>query len=212
MTRPWGRLDPADYRALPLRAHALLGDVPLHDAWRVALPGDPARRTVPEVRRVAASLHEQGGRGGAVGALFGLRRRLGTLLGWDAAPTPGAAADLLDRIPAALRAQSLVPPGTMDGPFHVAYVLELEALSAIRNATVEAWLVVATRTTAQGGELVWGIHLRAVGWLTRPYMAIIDPFRRWLVYPRLLRDFHAAWIRTDPERPHDDAHPDEMIP
>ncbi len=40
------RVDPADYRALPLRAHEFLADVPLHDVWRFRLRGGSPGVTV----------------------------------------------------------------------------------------------------------------------------------------------------------------------
>ena len=43
------RLDPDEFRARPLRVHALLHDVPLEDAWAVPLSGGGAGRTVQDV-------------------------------------------------------------------------------------------------------------------------------------------------------------------
>lgn len=37
---------------------------------------------------------------------------------------------------------------------------------------------------------------RSVGCITAPYMRLIDPFRRFIVYPALLRAVHAAWMRA----------------
>jgi hypothetical protein len=35
-----------------------------------------------------------------------------------------------------------------------------------------------------------------VGRLTRIYMATIDPFRRFIIYPALIRQVQAAWARV----------------
>jgi hypothetical protein len=40
------RIDPGEFRARPLRVHAVLHDVPLEDAWAVPLSGGGAGRTV----------------------------------------------------------------------------------------------------------------------------------------------------------------------
>src|SRR6266436_753403 len=46
------RIGPREFRARPLRVHALLHDVPLEDAWAVPLSGGGAGRTVQDLRAV----------------------------------------------------------------------------------------------------------------------------------------------------------------
>ena len=99
------------------------------------------------------------------------------------------------RLTEADRRQSIVEPGTHDGPFAVLYVHESEAVSEIRNATVHAFLVWALEPAPEGCQLFWAIYVLPVSGWTTPYLALIDPFRRWLVYPSLLRRFHEAWCR-----------------
>jgi len=89
----------------------------------------------------------------------------------------------------------MVEPGTLDGPFALLYVHPTEAVSEIRNATVHAFLVWSLECVPDGYQLFWAIHVLPVGHWTRPYLALIDPFRRWLVYPSLLRRIHEAWSR-----------------
>jgi len=36
------------------------------------------------------------------------------------------------------------------------------------------------------------------GSITAPYLRLIDPFRRFIIYPVLLRSVHAAWMREFP--------------
>ena len=90
-------------------------------------------------------------------------------------------------------ARSLVEPGTLDGPFAVLYVHETEAVSEIRNSTVHAFLVWAVRVVPGGHELLWAIHVLPVSRWSRPYLALIEPFRRWIVYPSLLSRFREEW-------------------
>jgi len=40
------------------------------------------------------------------------------------------------------------------------------------------------------------VYVRSVGRLTPVYMALIDPFRRLIVYPSLLRSVRATWNRA----------------
>src|SRR5215469_4043779 len=74
------RIDPGEFRARPLRVHALLHDVPLEDAWAIPLPGGGAGRTIQDLRALMTA-----GRQAApvvVRVLFLLRNRIGALLGW----------------------------------------------------------------------------------------------------------------------------------
>ncbi len=91
--------------------------------------------------------------------------------------------------------RSIVEPGTFDRPFAILYVHTTEAVSEIRNATVHAFLVWALEPAPDGYKLLWAIHVLPVSVWTKPYLALIDPFRRWLVYPSLLRRIHEAWCR-----------------
>lgn len=189
----WGRADPAEYRALDLRAHELLERVPLHDVWRVDLPHDGAECTIEDVRRLL-SLENLSRVNPAVRALFALRALLGRIFRWD---TEARGADHPDSFLRWLgpqdREESLVEPGTPDPPFTVLYVRDDEAVSEIRNATVHAFSVLALRVRFQDCRVYWAIHVRPVGRLTRFYMALIEPFRRFVVYPSILRHLHRSW-------------------
>jgi len=95
--------------------------------------------------------------------------------------------------------RSLVESGTADGPFTILYVHAREAVSDIRNTTVHAFSVLALERFPSGYRLFWAIHVAPVGRLTTFYMALIDPFRRLLIYPALLRHLHRAWVAAHRE-------------
>ncbi len=192
--RPWSQTTVQEYRRLPLRAHAVLRDVPVHDVWRVDLLGGGPSRTMKDVRDVLKTARRSQRLSLPVRALFWLRWSLGRLLRWDGPPAETEAL-FWSRLSETDRRQSLVEPGTLDGPFSVVYVHAMEAVSEIRNATVHGVLVWALEPTSTGYQLFWAIHVLPVGWWTKPYLALIDPFRRWLVYPALLRRFHEAWTQ-----------------
>jgi hypothetical protein len=197
-TKPWSRSDPASYRRLRLRAHTLLADVPLHDVWQVTLPGGGPARTLMDVRALmdAESLRAINP---VVRFLFALRGWLGRVLGWDPTERAGAAIpqdSYLHRLDGADRADSLVEPGAHDGPFRTLYVRPQEAVSEARNATVHGFLVLALEPEGTDHRLYWAVHVKPVGRITACYMALIDPFRRWLVYPAILRHVHRAWQRS----------------
>lgn len=196
--RAWSRASPGQYQALDLRAHALLAAVPLHDVWQVELPGGGPGRTIEDVRALLRAERLRA-LGPAVRALFALRWWLGRVLGWDAPRPDDAARSYRQRLSAEDRARSQVAPGTPDGPFAVLYVHEREAVSEIRNATVHAFSVLALEPRTAGYRLLWAIHVARVGWLTRFYMALIDPFRRLVVYPAVLGYLGRAWRAAYPE-------------
>ena len=186
------RIDAAEYRQLDLRAHALLADQPLHDVWVIDLPGGGLDRGIADVR----ALVDRQAAGAATRALFALRFAIGRMLGWDRsetrrAPSPHSVAS---RLTDADRAASQVAPGTRDGPFSVLYVFAREAASEIENATVAAWSVQALVPRPGGYRLYWAIYVRQVGAITRPYMMLIDPFRRFIVYPSIGRALQRAWL------------------
>jgi hypothetical protein len=199
MTQSWSQATVQDYHRLTLRAHSLLRDVPIHDVWRVALPGGGPSRTMKDVRTVLDAARQSQRLSLPVRALFGLRSSLGRFFRWDRPQAePAAAWSYLARLGEEDRRRSIVPPGTLDGPFTLLYVHPMEAVSEIRNATVHAFLVWALEPTTDGYQLFWAIYVLPVSALTRPYMALIDPFRRWLVYPAVLQRIHDSWARAFP--------------
>jgi hypothetical protein len=75
----------------------------------------------------------------------------------------------------------------------VLYELEHESLAEGRNATVHGFLSQALLPTRDGYRLYWAVYVRPVSWFTPVYMALIEPFRRFLVYPSLFSRISAAW-------------------
>jgi len=185
------RIDPEEFRARPLRVHALLHDVPLEDAWAVSLSGGGAGRTVQDLRAVMVA-----GRAAApavVQGLFWLRGRIGDLLGWDHQRPAWNAQSYADRLSAADRARPLITPGTPDGSFRLLYRFEDEQLSELRNATVHAFASLSIRPTPEGYLAYLGVFVRPVHGFTRLYMGAIAPFRRLVVYPAIIRTMQTAW-------------------
>jgi hypothetical protein len=184
----------ADFRALDLRCHSLLRDVPLHDVWVIKLAGGGPGRTMHDVHAIAAGRRTRAPL--LVRALFALRVALGRLFRLDAPRQDPLAHSYLQRLSDDDRVRSLVTPGTMHGSFRTLYVFPDEAVSEVRNATVHAFLAHALRPNSIGYTLYWAIYVKPVGRLTSIYMALIDPFRRFIVYPALIRQTQAAWSRA----------------
>jgi Protein of unknown function (DUF2867) len=183
-----------EWNCLELRAHELLAGVPLHDAWAVDLPGGRRGLTLADLRVVLAEPVARSN--AAVRSLFLLRRAIGRTLGWEREreyrdPPP----IFRDRLTESDRKASLVPIGTADGPFRALYAFPHESASEIWNATVHAVSAHALVEQAAGYRLYWAIYVRSVGRITAPYMRLIDPFRRRIIYPALLRSVRSAWMR-----------------
>lgn len=198
--RAWRLADASVYRRLALRAHVLLADVPLHDVWQLDLPGsgEPAEPAQPAaIAEVLAlmSVESLANINPVVSGLFRFRSFLGRVFDWDSPRRTAGAESFLSRLCEEDREQSLVEPGSADGPFTVLYVHPAEAVSEIRNATVHAFSVLALESISTGHRLYWAIYVAPVGRFTALYMAAIDPFRRWLVYPAVLRHVHRAWTK-----------------
>ena len=186
------RVDPAEFRTLDLRCLALLRDVPLHDVWAIPLHDGGPGRTVKEVRALLFA-DRRPSRNVAVRALFALRWWLGRVFRWDDERHDPPSASYVHRLTEADRVQSQVPPGTRDGRFRVLYVLRNEALSEIRNATVHGFLALVLTHGERGYVLYVAIYVKAVSRFTALYMALIDPFRRFVVYPAIVRTVQQAW-------------------
>jgi hypothetical protein len=91
------------------------------------------------------------------------------------------------------RHDSEITPGTMDGHFLILYQFPGEALLETRNSTVHGFICTALVSCPNGYRLYWGVYVRRVSWLTRPYLVAIEPFRR-VLYPAMLRRIRRAWL------------------
>jgi hypothetical protein len=188
------RVKPADFQRLNLRCHAFLSDVLLHDVWAIPLIGGGPGRGIQDARAILFG--DRRPQSFAVRGLFALRWALGRAFGWDDERHDPPSGSYLNRLAEADRSQSQVAPGTREGPFRVLYVLGEEALSELRNATVHAFLALALTPSPTGYTLYLAIYVKPVSRLTALYMALIDPFRRLVVYPALGRRAQQRWSRT----------------
>lgn len=170
----------------------MLHDVPLHDVWVIELDGGGPGRTMRDVEVVASTRR----RSLPVRALFVVRLVLGRLFRLDGPRHETPTESYLRRLTDDDRARSEVTPGTMRGSFRTLYLFADEALAEVRNGTVHAFLATALRPRPDGYTLYWAVYVKPIGPITRIYMALIDPFRRFIVYPSLIRETQAAWARA----------------
>jgi hypothetical protein len=183
-----------EFERVPLRVHAFLADVPLHDVWAVDLPRPRGGITLAEFLRRAGGLFRRPPP--AVRALLSMRFFVGGLFGWDRVSPGSVSESFAQRLTDEDHARSLAPAGTPDGLFRIVYRFENEQLNEVINRTVHAGALSALVEAAAGYRFYFGVYVREVSRLTPLYMAVIDPFRKVIVYPALLRSISAQWNAT----------------
>jgi hypothetical protein len=183
-----------EYERVPLRVHRFLADVPLHDVWAIDLPRLRSGITLDEFLRAAGTL--PGRPSLVVRALLRIRFAVGRLLGWDRELDAIVRESFADRLTPNDLSKSLAPAGRREGPFQVVYRFENEQLLEVINRTVHGAALSALVDTGTTYRLYFGVYVRSIGRVTPIYMALIDPFRTWIVYPSLLRSVRAAWDRV----------------
>ena len=200
-----------EFERLPLRVHAFLAGVPLHDVWAIDLPHTRSGITLDEFLRTASARSQVScdccendcSRKGTlltaspvVRALLNIRLFIGRLLGWDREPAAIAWETFAKRLTTADRSKSVAPAGTREGLFRVVYRFENEQLLEVINRTAHAAALSALVETPDAYRFYFGVYVRNVGRFTPVYMALIDPFRKLVVYPSLLRTVRAKWNKA----------------
>jgi hypothetical protein len=183
-----------EFERLPLRVHEFLAGVPLHDVWAVDLPRVRSGISLDQFSRTASTCLCTPPP--LVGALLKLRFFFGRPLGWDREPAATAWETFTTRLTTADHAKSLVPAGTREGLFRVVYSFRNEQLLELINRTAHAAALSALVETAYGYRFYFAVYVRSVSRFTPIYMALIDPFRKLVVYPSLLRNVRAKWNKS----------------
>jgi hypothetical protein len=179
------------FERLPLRVHTFLAGVPLHDAWFVDLPRWRAGVTLDDFLRSASNCLFTPS--SLVRMLLDIRFFVGRLFDWDRKPAATAAKTFATRLTDTDHSRSLAAPGARDGFFRVVYRFENEQLVELINQTVHAAALSALVETPIAYRFYLGVYVRSVSRFTPFYMALIDPFRKMIVYPSLLRSVRARW-------------------
>ena len=190
------RVAPVEFQRTPLRVHSLLSDIPLHDAWVMRLRGGEECRTLKDVQALMWYLRAE-----AVGtvaeALFNVRMTVGRWLGWDDEKHKSPELSYVHRLTEEDRARSIDEPGGISGimgaPSRIVYAFEHEELHEIVNFTGHHFLLMSMESAEEGYNLYWAIYTKSTSWFTPLYMALIDPFRRILLYPWIIRKVEGAW-------------------
>ena len=183
-----------EFERLPLRVHDFLAGVPLHDVWAVDLPRARPGITLDEFVRTASGSPFT--LSTSVRTLVGMRLFVGRILGWDREPAANTWETFATRLTTADRSKSLAPAGTQEGPFRVVYRFENEQLLELINRTAHAAALSALVETEHAYRFYFAVYVHSVSHFTPVYMALIDPFRKLIVYPSLLRSVRVSWDQS----------------
>ena len=192
-----------EFKRLPLRVHTFLAGVPLHDVWAVDLLPWRAGVTLDEFVRTPNNCKLDACGCSKSSALFtpsplvrillNIRFFVGRIFGWDREPPATAWKSFAIRLTDTDRSKSLAAAGTRDGFFRVVYRFENEQLVELINRTAHAVALNALVETPTAYRFYLAVYVRSVSRFTPFYMALIDPFRKLIVYPSLLRSVRARW-------------------
>jgi hypothetical protein len=197
------RVSTQEFEQLPLRVHTFMAGVPLHDVWSVDLPRWRSGVTLDEFLRTASNgkLDTCGCSKSSslftssplVRMLLDIRLFVGRFFGWDRDPPATTWETFATRLTDTDHSRSLVAPGTRDGFFRLVYRFENEQLLELINQTAHAAALSTLVETPTAYRFYFGVYVRSVSRFTPFYMTLIDPFRKLIVYPSLLRSVRARW-------------------
>ena len=198
------KLPNAEHECRPWRIHDLVPDFVLEDVW--ALPMQSGPEDFQALLDLVGSFDPSQAESRPTRFLWNFRDRLGSWLdlgeistpvdGQDAGdlPIPGSAeTSLRDRLPADLRGSAAdFTFGSL--PFVPLYRTDREAAAEISNKTVHGVAHLAWVNLGEGRyEGRMAVYVKPRGAFGRAYMALIKPFRYWVVYPALMRQMERAW-------------------
>lgn len=187
------RVPAEEFESRDFRVNSLLAQVPIHDVWAIELLGHP-RPTLDQV----ATAFKQGSAfqtTPAVAGLSAVRTAVGMALGWEDPRWDDPDASFLPLLKEGDRRRSTAEPGMTIGIWRVVYAFPREAVVETLNGTVHVAVAATIGDGPAGTRLFLSFRVREVNWTTKWYMRLIDPARRFFVYPSLLRQFAHTWER-----------------
>jgi hypothetical protein len=207
------RLPNAAHESRPWRIREIAPDFTLEDVW--ALPVHGGAEGFQTLLELMVSLDPAKAGSLPLRVLWRLRDRLGSWFGLgrisvsidsgrdDAAgklPIPGTnETSLNDRLPEDLR-NTAADPDFGWTPLAPLYRTDVEFAAELSNRTVHSVMHLAWVDRGQGryqGQMA--VYVKPRGPLGKGYMALIKPFRYWVVYPALMREIERAWNRRVPQ-------------
>ena len=185
-----------EFAQIPLLAHDLLRNIPIHSLTRLDLPGGRAGMGMLEIKEAGGFDTGRLPTGPVTTLLFWLRGLIGRVLGWDNDDKLVSAVSYLPRLTPEQRVRSLISPGQAEGISRVLYCSNNEFLAEIVNRTVHCFWVMGSKEMDGGYRLYIAVYVRKLNWFTPIYMALVSPLLKWIIYPALYRSVKEAWARS----------------
>src|SRR3712207_3932680 len=201
------RLPNAAHESRPWRIREIAPDFTVEDVW--ALPVHGGAADFQTLLEVMASLDMANGESVPTRVLWRVRDRLGSWfgLGRISAPIDSGRDDaagklpipdtnepsLTDRLPDDLRNPAADPDFGWT-PLAPLYRTHVEFAAELSNRTVHAVMHLAWVDRGEGryqGQMA--VYVKPRGPFGKGYMALIKPFRYWVVYPDLMRQIEREW-------------------
>ena len=202
------RLPNAAHESRPWRIREIAPDFTVEDVW--ALPAQGRVEDFPTLLEVmTTSLDLENGGSLPTRVLWQARDRVGSWLGLgristpldgardDAAgrlPIPGTTeTSLADRLPADLRGTA-AELRFGSAPLAPLYRTDVEFAAELSNRTMHGVMHLAWVDQGEGGyQGQLAVYVKPRGPFGAAYMALIRPFRYWVVYPTLMRQIEREW-------------------
>ena len=186
-------ISPEEFAARDIPVNHLLADIPLHDVLAVDLEGP----SVPTMDDLAVAFRRFARFQTTPATLFlgTLRGAVGVLLRWDDPRWADPRGSFLSRVAETDRQRSMVQPGRNLGIWRVLYAFPEEGAVETLNGTAHVAVAATICEGPTGARLLLSFRVREVNWTTPLYMRLIDPARRYFLYPSLLKQFAHTWKR-----------------
>jgi hypothetical protein len=201
------RLPNAAHESCPWRIREIVPDFTLEDVWALPVHGGAEDFQALLELMVASDPASVGSLPTRV--LWGVRDRLGSWFALgrisasvdsgrddaaDKLPIPGTnETSLTDRLPDDLR--NTAADLHFDSlPFAPLYRTDVEFAAEVSNQTVHGVMHLAWVDQGEGryqGQMA--VYVKPRGPLGKGYVALIAPFRHWVVYPALMQQIERAW-------------------
>ena len=201
------RLPNAAHEARPWRIREIATDFTLEDVW--ALPVHGGAEDFQTLVELMVSSDPTNAKSFPTRVLWRARDRLGRWFGLGRIAAPVASgsddapaklpipgtneASLTDRLPDDLR-NTATDLFFESLPFVPLYRTDDEFAAELSNRTVHGVMHLAWVDQGDGRyEGQMAVYVKPRGLLGKGYMAVIKPFRHWVVYPALMRQIERAW-------------------
>lgn len=178
-----------------LRVHDFMKDFEVEDVWEFPVELEQ-QDTLPNFYEIMMNALQFISEDGPAGFLFKLRFFLGRLFGWDEKNEsdevpPGSLRERYKN-QNEIKGEMLLTSPMTDG-FNPVFQFPDECLSEIENATVHAALHLCKVKAKDTFKVLMTVYVKPKGIFGKFYMALIKPFRLFIVYPSLMKMVKKSW-------------------